>query len=383
MKFLNFPVFICGAPRSGTTLLSNLLDGHPSLFVLPHETHILQYWNQYEGRFRGIFFKRDFLFSSDVSFYLNDEYFNKLNDYIVKKYSPGSAFSFSNLDEDIFHETYLQFVKKNGISLEAIYKAFVLSMLKSLKVDKRKKLPKFFIEKRPLDNELFAVRLKDCFPKAKFIHILRDPRTRYASSKKRRIKKRLGIKYCSMHNNVDLASAISEISLASFALAKRNKSIMKNDYYIIKYEDLIKDTQGEMKKIADWLGLDWDNSLLKQTSLSKPIAALSSFEDTGKGNVNKTIGKRMEQFEKITNRHERKIINFHNKEIAKEFGYSLDDSELNELDLLLGISKYELPWDNLKAKAGLIERYRNRLDLKNYAIKRIFDRWKSGIPTQD
>ena len=31
------PVFICGAHRSGTTLLRNLLDGHPALGVLPSE----------------------------------------------------------------------------------------------------------------------------------------------------------------------------------------------------------------------------------------------------------------------------------------------------------------------------------------------------------
>src|SRR6478736_6624366 len=37
MKWLLRPVFICGHQRSGTTLLQNLLDGHPQLLLLPSE----------------------------------------------------------------------------------------------------------------------------------------------------------------------------------------------------------------------------------------------------------------------------------------------------------------------------------------------------------
>jgi len=32
-------IFVVGMPRSGTTLLTRLLDGHPQLFVMRHETH--------------------------------------------------------------------------------------------------------------------------------------------------------------------------------------------------------------------------------------------------------------------------------------------------------------------------------------------------------
>jgi hypothetical protein len=41
-------VFIGGAPRSGTTLLSNLLDGHPEVLVFPKEHSTLEryFWNE-------------------------------------------------------------------------------------------------------------------------------------------------------------------------------------------------------------------------------------------------------------------------------------------------------------------------------------------------
>lgn len=37
-RFDKDPIFICGAPRSGTTLLLSVLDAHPEIFCIPFET---------------------------------------------------------------------------------------------------------------------------------------------------------------------------------------------------------------------------------------------------------------------------------------------------------------------------------------------------------
>lgn len=37
LAWLDHPVFVCGHHRTGTTLLRNLLDGHPDVVVLPSE----------------------------------------------------------------------------------------------------------------------------------------------------------------------------------------------------------------------------------------------------------------------------------------------------------------------------------------------------------
>lgn len=36
-EVLGQPVFICGCPKSGTTLLASLLDGHSELLIIPEE----------------------------------------------------------------------------------------------------------------------------------------------------------------------------------------------------------------------------------------------------------------------------------------------------------------------------------------------------------
>ena len=116
MDFLNNPVFICGAPRSGTTLLSNLLDGHSELLVLPSETHILQYFKAYQGEARKTFFLRDYLDSSDILIYASPAYQEEENRYEIALYGAGAAMDLSAIDGETFIKSYIGFLKEKEIT---------------------------------------------------------------------------------------------------------------------------------------------------------------------------------------------------------------------------------------------------------------------------
>ena len=51
--FLDKPVFIGGAARSGTTLIRNLLEGHKNVLVLPNEPTVMQHYNRLPEDARG------------------------------------------------------------------------------------------------------------------------------------------------------------------------------------------------------------------------------------------------------------------------------------------------------------------------------------------
>jgi len=384
VDFLNNPIFICGAPRSGTTLLSNLLDGHSQLLVLPNETHILQYFKTYDGEARRIFFLRDYLFTEDILLYTSRAYREERNKYLTAGYGDSAAWDLSSINGETFIETYANFLKENGISLEAIYKAMAVSLFNSCTLFDKKKQLKSFVEKRPLDNEISAIILKEHFPRARFIHILRDPRTRYASAKRRRISNIMGFKFCPRLNGKDFVRAHTEISMLSFALAKRNKTLLGNDYLMIKYEDLTSQPDKVMKSVADFLSLSWEDKLLTQTRLGNKAGPASSFKIALDGVTAMNAG-RLKDYNSLTSSLERRIVNLYNRDVAQEFGYDLGEAKPILTKNLLYPVKYELPFHFFCNRLSYLKQiwWRTPTEAASKAIYQILHKWESGIPTQD
>lgn len=384
MDFLNSPVFICGAGRSGTTLLSNLLDGHSELLVLPNETHILQYFKAYKEEARKTFFLRDYLFTEDILVYTSPSYREEINKPLTFIYGAGAAWDLSSVNGEAFIETYTKSLQENEINLAVLYKAMAVSLFNSYSPPDQSSYPKSFVEKRPLDNEISAILLKEHFPKARFIHILRDPRTRYASAKRRRIISRMRFKYCPRLNDKDFVRGHAEISMLSFVLAKRNQALLGDDYLVIKYEDLTSQPDEVMKTVSDFLFLPWEAILLTQTCLGKKMGSASSFK-TVLDRVTATNANRMKAYHSLTSRFERMIVNLYNKDVAQEFGYDLDKVRtIPTLNIIYPI-KYELPLHYFGNRLSYLKQIwgRTSSQVVDEAINRILSKWESGIPTQD
>ena len=195
-------------------------------------------------------------------------------DYVYKKYGNRDYLKGRSPDREKFIDLYLGYLRKNGLSLSNIYYAmfYAAFSINALEIGSR-----MFVEKRPLDNEIGATLLAAEFPEAKFIHIIRDPRTRYLSAKMRRIRRNKGIyKVVDDFAGKDFATAHAEISMVSLELARLNKIILKDRYHILRYEDLINNTEIEMRKIADFLEIEFEPGLLQPSALGEKIAPSSS-----------------------------------------------------------------------------------------------------------
>ena len=155
-KFLEAPVFICGAPRSGTTLLSNLLDSHPQLLVQANETHLLTLFFITVPRFlQKRFFMSEYLDHHDIAFYSQKECQASFNSYLEKMY--GAKWDFLDLDGSIFLEKYKNFILEHGITLKSLYQAMAYAYHCYLRKNGQ---PKYFVEKRPLDPAKILCRKK-------------------------------------------------------------------------------------------------------------------------------------------------------------------------------------------------------------------------------
>jgi len=250
------PVFICGSMKSGTTLLSHLLDFHPDILVMPGDSY---YYNKYS---KGI--REDF---NDIASYWVHRVVNPTGQ---------EPFWFFGSEEKVLKTflAYLNYFIKttNNNTFICVVKSFYVMNAIFLK-----RFPqKYWVEKTP-HNELNAQELSRLFPKAKFIHVLRDPLDNIASLK--RLDDFRDWKWSALSH----AKMIKKLLVS----ARRNQEILGSEkYLVIKYEDLTANLSSVMKIVSEFLKIPFDPILLIPTENGSPAVANSMFQgDRVKGVV--------------------------------------------------------------------------------------------------
>lgn len=253
------PIFILGAHKSGTTLLRNLLSGHPDLFVVPFESHFFPLNDrdvEYEyrkNRSKGLSY-------TDVEAQFKN-WIQVQNDAVDPM---GDTFVTGKLDIDKFHETF-QLTEQD--SDKARFEKYIQAIHACLGLGQ---LPdgKRVIEKS-VENAEFAVELSRMFPEARFIHIVRNPYANFVSLRK----------YKSIDFGYPLLDRMMKTFKNSFHFLSDNPKHIEY-YSVIRYEDLLTDTESVMQGIADFLGLKFQETMMNPSHLGESWSGNST---TGKG----------------------------------------------------------------------------------------------------
>jgi tetratricopeptide (TPR) repeat protein len=197
---------LCGHPRSGTTLLEQVLDSHPSALTA-EETHIL-HDEAYLPLSRG--------FSPEASVFE------------VLESAPASRLRQSR--EDYFRFTELFLGKMRG--------------------------DKMLVDKNPALNTLIpaAVRI---FPEVKFLIALRDPRDVCMSCFMQSLSPNpISSAYLSLEGTV--TQYLSVMGLWRTLLPR-----LQNPFIEVRYEELVQDLPGTSRKVLEFLGISWDDRVLR------------------------------------------------------------------------------------------------------------------------
>jgi len=259
-EFENGPFFVAGNLSSGTTLLQSLLDDHPELCVIPVEMKFFKFARlpslsphnthpnkksqigstSYRDSSHIIETKREILEYKDIKNIVSGESVDR-NIKVPKK----------KFNREAFENTVSG---KQPDSLRGLYVLFLKAFHKALKVDTS--LDKTcFVEKTPHLEE-YAEVLSEWFPKSKFLHTVRNPYANMYSLRKRE------------------APVIRQImrsyrfTVASHYFMYRNKKKMDH-YHITRFEDVIKKTEYEMKKISKYLCIPFEKSMVNPTICGK------------------------------------------------------------------------------------------------------------------
>ncbi len=217
------PVFIGGHPRSGTTLLGDLLGSHPLCICTP------------ESQFKVSVYQR--LEIKDKEYFDLKLVFEKIKKHW--RYKIWALNEFIDFNEKI-----------------SSYKDLILFLVRSYAVKNNKLNASLWIDHTP-SNIQFAEFLNYLFPEAKFIHIVRDGRAVAASQ----IPLDWG-------PNTISESAYSWVEVIKNGLY--TEEILKDKIIKVKYEDLVTDTEMILKKICDFLEINYLPEMLQGGGFKVP-----------------------------------------------------------------------------------------------------------------
>lgn len=200
-------IFVGGAPRSGTTLVQNILDSHPDICGSPEFLHI-----------------RDIV---DLR--------NKLHNsiglgYIDRICSPDEVDGFIS---SLIEKLLLPLADSNGY--------------------------KFLSEKTP-ENVLVFSEMINLFPEARFIHVVRDPRAVIASLLEVKVRaKNKGIKPPRYTANTRAAIKHTKKCLTNGFLASK---VAPKKVLTVIYERLVTEPEDEIMRICEFLEIEWSRNMV-------------------------------------------------------------------------------------------------------------------------
>jgi hypothetical protein len=251
LAFAEAAVFVGGAMKSGTTLLVGLLDGHPELTVLPGDSHMLTLLAR----------ERFGLDDAEVAAYWMAV--------LVNPYGQRPFWFLGDAPEP--YRDFLQALAHWRRVLPAAARREFLSAVLALHcVNPRPaRQPRAWVEKTP-GNEARVAALLALFPRARFLHVVREPRANLAS-----------IKQLIRHRGWRWRAPMVIWRLRrSLAVAHVNRRRLAPDrYHVVRYEDLVTDARRVMAGVAAFIGVGWDDCLLTATSNGVPLTSNSMYED--------------------------------------------------------------------------------------------------------
>lgn len=187
-------IFLVGFPRSGTTLLENVLAAHPDVVSLE---------------------EKDCLERVAAPYLATDDGLSRL-----AAVSPGEAMR--------QRETYWSCVRAHGVEPRG----------------------RIFIDKFPLSSVQLPVIAK-LFPSARILFALRDPRDVVLSC----FRRRFGLN-AAMYQLLTLDGA-AEFYTAVMRLASIYRALLPLPQQIVRYESLVEDFEATARAACDFIGIEW------------------------------------------------------------------------------------------------------------------------------
>ncbi|WP_432464643.1 sulfotransferase [Agarivorans sp. QJM3NY_33] len=221
----NLPVFVLGMPRSGTTLVEQIIAGHSKIFgagelgVISHRIQGMNRWERHVGSGRHY-----------------PDCVDDLSPYVIEGIAKG-----------------------------------ILDELKALATEDKPEA-RHVVDKLPHNFENIGL-IKFLFPNARIISVRRDPRDIALSN--------YFTDYQAKHGGMGFAYDLQWIGeqLADHNLLMHHwQQVFPGQILEINYEDVVEDTEAMARKMLDYIGVDWEPQVLNFNQLDRPVKTASVWQ---------------------------------------------------------------------------------------------------------
>lgn len=200
------PIFVAGLERSGTSLIFALLASHPNI-AMTRRTNL---WTHFYGQYGD----------------LSDEANLDRCLAMMMRYRRLHVLS---PDRERLRAEFTKGPRTYGALFALLEQQYADRLGKPRWGDKS------------LNTERYADQIVRAYPDARVVHMMRDPRDRYASSKTRWERRRGGV------------GAGTAEWLASARMASRNQERHPTNVRVLRYEDLVTDAEAALRGVCDFI----------------------------------------------------------------------------------------------------------------------------------
>ncbi|MBL4594254.1 MAG: sulfotransferase [Flavobacteriales bacterium] len=297
--------FIIGMGRSGTTLLTSILNAHSQIYANPENNFLLFLANYLTSKKE--FNKEDIAYINKILTLNTNTTLTVWKGKIETNKSPLTK-------EQLVHEIYMSSsIQTTTKEVKAIY------------------------DKNP-EYTVHVDVLKTIFPDAKYIAITRNYLDNIAS------RKRFGVKTRKRFTNTNWVSIYTLAISWDYYNRKIIRMLDKEKIFHIRYEDLVEEPITTLKRLFDFIEISYEDEVLnyhQDINLNSKINR-SQLSETDKltikemhGNLEKPIfNKRVGVWEQQLTKRQRYVCDIICRNSAKKLGYS----ELKEYSLFYQIS---------------------------------------------
>jgi len=217
----SLPIFIIGMPRSGTTLTESIIGAHSSCFACGE--------------------------SNTLQMAFNKNYTNE---------------DLSNKNRTFRPWTFIDLLEK---SEELDLTPIAMHYLKLIR--KHDSEAKHLVDKMP-HNFIYTALLPRLFPQAKFIHITRNPIANILSIFEQN--------FSEFHSyGSDLSTLIKYYKKYQQYMETSLKLVPKGSVYSLQYENLVENTEDEVRKLLDYCNLPFQQSCLEFNKQKRVVKTAS------------------------------------------------------------------------------------------------------------